>query len=83
MVFGHNKGVVGLTGFSCKEMCGLLFKPQKSGRNKGVVVLIWWSHGRVPLYFSNSLITHEEKTKEITSTKEVWICDPNYYHKIR
>ena len=33
-------------------------------------------------YFSNSLIIHEEKTKEITTVKEVWICDPNY-HKIR
>ena len=32
--------------------------------------------------FSNSLITHEEKTKEITTVKEVWIRDPNY-HKIR
>ena len=28
--------------------------------------------------FSNSLIIHEEKTKEITALKEVWICDPNY-----
>ena len=27
--------------------------------------------------FSNSLIIHEEKTKEITTVKEVWICDPN------
>ena len=33
-------------------------------------------------WFSNSLIIHEDKTKEITSVKEVWICDPNY-HKIR
>ena len=32
--------------------------------------------------FSNSLIIHEEKTKEITTVKEVWICDPNY-HKIQ
>ena len=32
--------------------------------------------------FSNSLIIHEEKTKEITTVKEVWICDPNY-HKMR
>ena len=32
--------------------------------------------------FSNSLIIHEEKTREITTVKEVWICDPNY-HKIR
>ena len=33
-------------------------------------------------HFSNSLIIHEEKTKEITTVKEVWICDPNY-HKIQ
>ena len=33
-------------------------------------------------YFSNLLTIHEEKTKEITTVKEVWICDPNY-HKIR
>ena len=32
--------------------------------------------------FLNSLIIHEEKTKEITTVKEVWMCDPNY-HKIR
>ena len=32
--------------------------------------------------FSNSLIIHEEKTKEITTVKEAWICDPNY-HKIQ
>ena len=32
--------------------------------------------------FSKSLIIHEEKTKEITTVKEVWICDPNY-HKIQ
>ena len=32
--------------------------------------------------FSNSLIIHDEKTKEITTVKEVWIRDPNYY-KIR
>ena len=32
--------------------------------------------------FSKLLIKHEEKTKEITTVKEVWICDPNY-HKIR
>ena len=34
-----------------------------------------------PYYFSNSLIIHAEKTKEITTMKEVWICDLNY-HKI-
>ena len=33
------------------------------------------------LPFSNSLIIHAEKTKEITTVKEVWICDLNY-HKI-
>ena len=32
--------------------------------------------------FSNSLIIHKEKTKEIITEKEVWIRDPNY-HKIR
>ena len=33
--------------------------------------------------FSNSwIIIHEEKTKEITTMKEVWVCDPNY-HKIQ
>ena len=31
------------------------------------------------VYFSNLLIIHEEKTKEITTVKEVWICDPNYF----
>ena len=31
--------------------------------------------------FSKSLKTHEEKTKEITTMKKVWICDPSY-HKI-
>ena len=30
------------------------------------------------LLFSCSLIIHEEKTKEIMTVKEVWICDPNY-----
>ena len=32
--------------------------------------------------FSTLLIIHEEKTKEITTVKLVWIGDPNY-HKIR
>ena len=39
MVVGHNNGVVGLTGFSNKRICGLLFGPQKRARNKGVAVL--------------------------------------------
>ena len=38
MVVSRNNGVVGLTGFSDKKMNGLLFGPQKSGRNSGVVV---------------------------------------------
>ena len=38
MVVGRNNGVVGLTGFSDKKMSGLLFGPQKSGCNNGVVV---------------------------------------------
>jgi len=33
------------------------------------------------MLFSNVLIIHEETTKDITTVKEVWICDPNY-HKI-
>jgi len=32
-------------------------------------------------YFSNSLIIHEEETKEIITVKKVWVCHPNY-HKI-
>ena len=50
MVVGRNNGVVGLTGFSDKEMSGLLFGSQKSGHNNGVVVLTGWSYGGVPLY---------------------------------
>ena len=30
-------------------------------------------------FFNKSLIIHDEKTKEITTVKEVWICDPNYH----
>ena len=50
MVVGHNTGVVGLAGFSDKKMSGLLFGPQKTGRNNGVVLLTGWSYGGVPLY---------------------------------
>ena len=49
MAVSHSNGVVGLTGFSNKRMCGLLFGPQKSSRNRGVVVLTGWSYGGVPL----------------------------------
>ena len=31
------------------------------------------------IYFSNSLIIHKPKTKEITTVKEVWICGLNYW----
>lgn len=33
VVIVRNNGVVGLTGFLSKEMCGLLCGPQKRGRN--------------------------------------------------
>ena len=36
MVVGRNKGMVGLTGFSSKRMCGLF-----SGHNKVVVIKGW------------------------------------------
>jgi len=37
-------------------------------------------HNVVRIYFfSNSLIIPEEKTKEVTTVKEIWICDPNYH----
>ena len=50
MVVGRNNGVVGLTGFSDKKMSGLLFGPQKSGRNNGVVV--WRGSTVAPKDFS-------------------------------
>ena len=50
MFVGRNNGVVGLTRFSEKKMSGLLFGPQKSGRNNRVVVLTGWSYDGVPLY---------------------------------
>ena len=36
-VVGRNNGVVGLTGFSYKKICGLLFGPQKKGGVNGMV----------------------------------------------
>ena len=42
--------MVVITGFSDNKMSGLLFGPQKSGRNNGVVVITGWSYGGVPLY---------------------------------
>ena len=50
MVVSRNNEVVGLAGFSDKKMSGLLFGPQKTGRNNGVVLSTGWSYGEVPLY---------------------------------
>ena len=52
MVVSRNNEVVGLAGFSDKKMSGLLFGPQKSSRNNGVVLLTGWSYGGVPLSLS-------------------------------
>ena len=38
------------------------------------------NHSFEMVIFQNRFI-HEEKTKEITTIKKVWMCDPNY-HKI-
>ena len=54
MAVGGNNRVVRVTGSSNKRMCGLLFGPQKSGRNKGLVILAGWSYGRVPLYLEQT-----------------------------
>ena len=61
MVVGRNNGVFRLTEFSDKKMSGLLFGPQTSGRNNGVVVLTGWSYGGVALYIV-SLFYQLEKT---------------------
>ena len=57
MAIVHNNTVVGLTVFSNERMCGLLFGPQKSGRNKRVAVLTVWWYGEVPLchHFTNAV----------------------------
>ena len=57
MVIGRNNGVVGLTGFSDKEMFG----PQKSGLYNRVVVLTGWSYGGVPLH----IIVLAKRTKDV------------------
>ena len=46
-----------------------------------ILCFYWCWKKNFPSHFSNSLIIHAEKTKEITTVKEVWICDLNY-HKI-
>ena len=57
MVIGRIKGVVRLTGFSDRRMCGLLLGPNKSGCNKGVVVLTEWSFSGVSLYLNLSFLS--------------------------
>ena len=49
---------------------------QRQVETKCVILAVLWR------YFSKSWIIHEEKTKEITTVRDVWICDPNY-HKIQ
>ena len=49
------------------------FQAQKATQNKAELT----SPMKENLNFSNSLIIHDEKTKEIITVKEVWICDPN------
>ena len=78
MVVGHNNGVVGFTGFSYKRMCGLLFGPQKSGRNKGAVV--WCGSTVKPLLSLPSVymfpqVTQENKTWKGRSWK---LCIKNF-----
>ena len=48
-----------------------------------LIHLFWFQQNSLRLieYFSTSIIIHAEKTKEITTVKEVWICELNY-HKI-
>ena len=36
-----------------------------------------WTKYKHDKMFSNSLIIHEEKTKEIVTVKGVWLCDPS------
>ena len=68
MFVGRNNGVVGLTGFSDKEMSALLFWPQNIGRNKGVVVLTGWAYGGVPLYklFKTDTLPGHAVTRRLT-----------------
>ena len=66
MVVGRNNGVVGLTGFSDKKMSGLLFGPQKSGRNNGVVV---WRGSTV---FTS---IGQGKHMRVTRFSPLWVSD--------
>ena len=65
MVVGRNDGVVRLTGLSDKKMSGLLFGPQKSGRNNGVVV---WQGSTV---FLNSFLVDLERMERGRSFQNI------------
>ena len=41
-----------------------------------------FSHAWIVYHHSHSLIIHTVKTKEITTVKEVWICDLNYHKNL-
>ena len=53
---------------------------QKEWTSWNIVIVIKLSLFFI-IIFSNSLIIHEEKAKEVTTFKRVWICDFNY-HKV-
>ena len=65
-----------------KKLRGITLKGGTREKKKACFLGTNWQpmcHSKV----SNSLIIHEEKTKEITTVKEVWICDPNYHKNQR
>ena len=76
MVVGRNNGVVVLTGFSDKKMSGLLFGPQKSGRNNRTVVLTRWSYGGVPLYLVIS-----QNLYSVTSDSDFLILHVSFFKR--
>ena len=63
------------------HLCHLFLCPVLDARS-ALVIATKCSIICLSVTFSNSLIVHEEKTKEIITVKEIWICNPNY-HKIR
>ena len=70
-----------LQGLSLIEMIESLYGMDKD-RNTSRELEIQHHALKSSTGFLKALIIHEGKTKEITTLKEVWICDPNY-HKIR
>ena len=55
--------------------------PKQISNKNAAHFLFYYAIVLLKYLFSNSLIIHEELKKEITTVKEVWICDPNY-HKL-